>query len=638
VGDPVPSTRPAEVYRGRQQRFEAERRRLDQRSLWLSRVRLLLAGCAVGALAWLAHGGGPFGIAACGAAVIALGGVVLWHARVDARAQQAARLAELNADALARLARAWAEVRDWLPPVPPDPAHPYAADLDVTGHASLLRLLGRARTRAGDRRLTDWLLTPAGPGVIARRQGVVAALAPRVDDRQRLALHALATLQMSELEAERFLHWCEGDAWLRRRPWLYGAFVVLAVLAGGSILANLQGWLQGWWLSAVAANLALSAAVQRRLTTTFEDASWQAALRGWRAMLDVLASMRDATPRLGDLDGGSTPIDGAGRALDALDRILGFASLRHTPLFHWPIHLLTSWDAHVRWALDGWRQRYGGQVRRWIEAASTAEALAALAGLAHDHPAWTFPRVDAGAASIETVGMGHPLLPPERCVANSLSVGPAGTTVLVTGSNMSGKSTLLRAIGANAVLAQAGAPVCAASWHMPPVQTVTSMRIADSLEDGVSYFMASLARLGLVVKAANDATARAGSPLVLYLLDELLSGTNTAERAAAVRAVVAHLLDCRAVGALTTHDLGLAEAPELQTHATLVHFAESVAREGGQVHMTFDYRLRPGVATSTNALVLMEVVGLRAALEEGGGPRSQVPGEGQARAPVGPGR
>jgi DNA mismatch repair ATPase MutS len=229
--------------------------------------------------------------------------------------------------------------------------------------------------------------------------------------------------------------------------------------------------------------------------------------------------------------------------------------------------------------------------------------------LAHDNPAWRFPELDEHADRLTAVALGHPLLPAATRVANDVTVGPPGTLLLVTGSNMSGKSTLLRAIGLNVVLAQAGAPVCAERLTMPLVEVRTSIRLADSLERGVSLFMAELERLKEIVDAARE-TARP-RPL-LYLLDEILHGTNTAERLIAARAVLGHLVRAGAIGAVTTHDLTLAADGALAAASHPVHFTEQVTTGNGDVAsaMTFDYRLRPGLATSTNALKLLALVGL----------------------------
>jgi DNA mismatch repair ATPase MutS len=248
-------------------------------------------------------------------------------------------------------------------------------------------------------------------------------------------------------------------------------------------------------------------------------------------------------------------------------------------------------------------------VREWLASLGTIDALAALAIARADEPAWAMPRVDALAGSYTGTAIAHPLIAGDRRVENDVRIGPAGTLLLVTGSNMSGKSTLLRAVGLNAVLAQAGAPVCASALTLPPVEVQTSIRVQDSLELGLSYFMAALARLKQIVDAAGRqrAQANAAAPRLLYLLDEVLQGTNSVERGIAVRAVAQHLLAAGAIGAMTTHDLALAGEEPLRSAALLVHFTEHVHDDGT---MTFDYRLRPGLATSTNALRLMQAIGI----------------------------
>jgi DNA mismatch repair ATPase MutS len=192
-------------------------------------------------------------------------------------------------------------------------------------------------------------------------------------------------------------------------------------------------------------------------------------------------------------------------------------------------------------------------------------------------------------------------------VANDVQVGPQGRFLLITGSNMSGKSTLLRAIGLNVVLAHAGGPACASAFRLPRLALHTSMRVSDSLELGLSLFMASLVRLQQIVEAARVATADCR---VCFLLDEVLQGTNSAERQIAVRTVVGHLLGCEAIGAVTTHDLELARDPAFTAHADSFHLQETLSGSGADIAMTFDYRLRPGPAQAGNALQLLRMLGL----------------------------
>jgi DNA mismatch repair ATPase MutS len=236
-----------------------------------------------------------------------------------------------------------------------------------------------------------------------------------------------------------------------------------------------------------------------------------------------------------------------------------------------------------------------------------AEALTALAGLAFDQPGWSFPEIDEQADMLVAHGIGHPLLADDVRVTNDVDVGPTGTFLLVTGSNMSGKSTLLRSLGVNIVLAGAGSVVCATDLRLPPVRLWTSVRVQDSLERGISFFMAELQRLKQIVDAARD--SQPDDPRLFYLLDEILQGTNTAERQIAARRIIRFLVDKGAIGAVSTHDLTLAEGPELTPAARPIHFSEIVSRDGEGPPMTFDYKIRPGLATTTNALRLMELIG-----------------------------
>lgn len=604
---------PEVLYDERATRHCAEHEALGRQSRRWSAVRLALAVTVAAGGAWAWRGGGAAAITllALGAAVFAV--AVALHVRVDDRARRASLFVRLNRDAAARYRRHWHGLDDFGPldDSPAEALHPYAADLDVEGHASLWRLVGRARSREGDRLLRTWLLDAAPADEVTARQDAARALAPALAWRQRLATAAVDTRTMHREELERFLAWCEQGPWLRARPWLYAVAVALSLSGLAALALVLSGASPGWWASSAALALLLSLAVQGPLARRLEDASWQVALRGWRSVFELVAGMPCEVPRLATSRAAvGSPGTSAVAALDALDRLIGLAALRHTPILHWPIQVITLWDFHVWWRLEGWQRTHGGRVRAWMRAAADVEALAALAGLAHDHPGWCWPELVPEGDTLSATAMAHPLLPPAQAIANDVTLGPPGRVLFVTGSNMSGKSTLLRAVGLNAVLAQAGGPVCASACRLPPLSVVTSMRLADSLEDGVSFFKASLSRLALVVARARAATVSPAEPMVLYLLDELLQGTNTAEREVAVRGVVRHLVASRAIGALTSHDLSLADAPELAAHATCVHFRESLQEVEDRLSMSFDYRLRPGVATSRNALALMRVMGL----------------------------
>ena len=522
----------------------------------------------------------------------------------------------------------------------PGGGHDCADDLDVHGRASLLRLLHVGGTPEGRATLRGWLLSGADRRSAVLRQQAVTEMAAAFDFRDRLAAEAALAMERREKRSGsaqaprpdggtgRFLRWAEGDGRMRGRRRLLLAAVVLPPVNVTALALYLLGVVPSPVVAwPVLLSLVILGACRKRMNRAFSEASdGESGVRDYGPVLAHLSNrgsslesrcFADVLKRLGGEgqrpDRALVPLDRddassrpAHREIERLRRLLDMADARHAPLFHLPLALFLFWDVHVLAALERWKARSGHHVRGWLEAMAEAEALAALAALAADHPDWTMPTLDDRAATVRGRALGHPLLPPEACVRNDVEVGPPGSFLLVTGSNMSGKSTLLKAIGLNVVLARAGAPVCARSLRLPSLRVATSMSVRDSLADGVSHFMAELQRLKRVVDACEHA-----GPRTLYLLDEVLQGTNSAERQAAARTVLRRLLASGAVGAATTHDLALADSEDLAARAVAVHFTETVtdAGEGGG-KLVFDYRLRPGIATSTNALRLLGLVGL----------------------------
>jgi len=253
---------------------------------------------------------------------------------------------------------------------------------------------------------------------------------------------------------------------------------------------------------------------------------------------------------------------------------------------------------------------HGSALGRWFSAFADIECLAALAGLGYANPSWTFPDLTLDSPfHVRARGLAHPLLPSDTRIANDVDVGPPGALLLISGSNMSGKSTLLRAIGLNLLLAQTGGPVCADALSCRPVRLMTSLRVQDSLADGMSYFMAEALRLRDIIFAA-EASADTSTAPVVYLVDEILRGTNSEERAVASRFIVARLLETPAIGIITTHDLGIFEDAEIADRVHHAHFAEKFAQQSGDERLVFDHKLRRGPTTSTNALRLLALIGL----------------------------
>jgi hypothetical protein len=617
---------PSEWYQGRTTFWTSRREALSSRALTLSRWRLatFFAGVILLICAFRGHSWALTWASVAG--FVAFGWLVARHARVLLEIERADAALALAAAGQARLTRDWKALPKVPPPADLDPAkHPYARDLDIYGHASITRWLGPAATADGGARLSRWLLTPAAAAEVAARQSAIGELAAKGEWRESFAIEGRLG-DVAPTNLARFLEWAEDD-----RP-AAPAFLKPAVLALPIIvLVLLAWWLIGalhrlpplntqtadlwfgdafshgrWWIP-LGINAVLSRLMYKRIGSVFRRALIeQHVLERYAEMLSLVCHDTWQAPPLAALRAKLRTVDDAPAAMRRLARLGGWAEFRSTvPILYGPVQSLTLWDFHVLFGLERWRAAAGRHVRGWLDALGEIDALAVLSIARADEPSWTMPTVDRGARELTATAIGHPLMPVERRVDNDVSVGPRGTMLFITGSNMSGKSTLLRSIGLNAVLAQAGAPVCATAFRMPPADVRTSIHIQDSLELGLSFFMAALARLKEIVDAAESG---AGSDRVLlYLLDEVLQGTNSVERGLAVRAVARHLLDAGAIGAMTSHDLSLGGEEPIKSAATLVHFTEQVSANG---IMTFDYRLRPGIATSRNALRLMELIGI----------------------------
>jgi DNA mismatch repair ATPase MutS len=365
-----------------------------------------------------------------------------------------------------------------------------------------------------------------------------------------------------------------------------------------------------FWLFVLVANYAWTWMAKGALEAEMERMSArEGAFSGYAELLRLVADREFTAPGLQAIRSrlAASGLDAAAE-LARLHRLSELSDVRHSSV-HTLLQAAMAWDLLLLERVAAWQRRAGRFTGEWLAAMGELEVLGAFAGIRFDHPDWAFADIDPAAETLTAAGLGHPLLPDAARVGNDVEIGPAGRLLLVTGSNMSGKSTLLRAIGVNALLAQAGAPVCAAALRMPQLAVETSGRIDDSLVEGVSFFLAELQRLQTIVAAASAALA-AGTPRVLFLLDEILRGTNSEERRVAVAKIVERLLASGAIGAVSTHDLEIARVPALSGHLHNVHFRETLTAGTEGPAMSFDYRLREGLATTTNALVLLRLVGL----------------------------
>ncbi|MDQ3169380.1 MAG: hypothetical protein M3Q55_04450 [Acidobacteriota bacterium] len=611
-------------YTSQAERAAADEAVQARRSAGYSRLRLALFLAALGLLLVGTLGRTSMSWPAVTAALVgfaAFAVVVGIHARVEeARARAVARreCAEIS---LARMARNWAAV----PAVDSEAADSTlaaarAADLDVDGASSLMSLVGALTGAAGQRLLRGWLIDPVGSiDVVRARQEAARVLARNAGFREEFAAErrlSIAAGGSGLHDRRRFLEWAVAPPSRLSGPavrWLVRVCTIALVVCLAGAALTQAAWTELWAPLALGA-FAASFFAARVMHADFDAASLGPSALGNVVSLIVLAeAMPAGAPMLDRIQRRLSHPLSASDSLGSLARRIGWSELRRTaPILHLPLQALALWDFHVLFALDDWRTQSGGHAADWLDALAELDALVALGTLAHDEPAWAFPLIEEGTPSLTAKALGHPLISPVARVANDVQVGPPGTVLLVTGSNMAGKSTLLRSIGTNVMLANAGAPVCAVQLALTPLTLATSLRTGDSLAQGVSGYMAGLLALKQILDEVDRANARRHTA-VLYLLDEILAGTNSTERRLAVREIARHLLDSHAIGALTTHDLALADEPTLRDAAVRVHFRETVESddaEGKVVKMSFDYRLRPGLATSTNAMALLHALGL----------------------------
>lgn len=586
---------------------EEYRRRLDERTRTLARLRRADARLSAARLATFAAAALLFALGVAGAKsywwlVLPLGVFVVLvriHERVVHDRDTAAGAMAFCRRGLARIEDRWhgtGESGDRFK----DDRHLYANDLDVFGAGSLFQLLSVARTRAGEETLATWLKQPASVDEIRERQDAVRELTPALDLREALSVAGVNV--RAGVDTDSLIAWAGRSRWLRP-VWLRQ----VAMITTAGLIAAIV-------FSAVT-NVAAPAGVALIVQLLFAGILWPPtshvlqSAESYGADLDVLREVlarlereQFATPHLAAL---RRQLETDGRPASAsilhLRRLIEMNDWQKNMLFAL-VGAVVLWGPHLAWAIDAWRRRHGSEVRRWLLAIGELEAFASLSAYRYEHPADPFPELESSAvATFEARDLGHPLIPKARMVRNDVSFAPPIRLLIVSGSNMSGKSTLLRTVGVNTVLALAGAPVRAARLRLSPLAIGATLRIQDSLLEGRSRFYAEITR----IREVTDATL--GGRPVLCLLDELFHGTNSHDRLTGAAGVLGALVDHGAIGLVTTHDLALtAIAEHVGSAAANVHFDDSF--EAGEIQ--FDYRMKPGPVTRSNAIALMRAVGL----------------------------
>jgi hypothetical protein len=601
------------VYEQRLNERRAEILRREQRHKRMGYAQLAMVAVAA-VLVWLSLSGGGFSILWVLAPAAGFVVLLVIHDRLLKILERRRRAAHYFERALARLDGNWAgtgEPGDRLL----DAAHPYAADLDLFGKGSLFELLSTARTRIGEDTLADWLLHAASPDVIRERQQAVDELRSRVDLREELAV--LAEEARTGVDPVKLAEWGEAPAELKRAGfrWQVWLLTVVGVIGFVALWTHLL-----WTVSVVKIPDAADALARDTFLVCVVITGWFL-YRNNARLGRIVSQLDEAAHELGMLseilvrlerEHFSSPLlarlrssiesegEPPSRKLARLRRLTELLDSRDNVIVR-ILEPFVLWTPHLALRIEDWRAHSGPAIRRWLEGAGVMEALCSLASHAFEHPADPFPEFATDGPCIEAEGLGHPLLPEDKVVRNDVQIGGALHLLVVSGSNMSGKSTLLRTLGVNAVLAQAGAPVRARRFRLSPLAIGASIRVNDSLQGGISRFYAEILRLRQILDLA-----RGPAPL-LFLIDEILHGTNSHDRRIGAAALAHGLVERGAAGLITTHDLALAEvAEELGERARNVHFEDQI--EAGRI--SFDYVMRPGVVRKSNAIELMRQVGL----------------------------
>jgi hypothetical protein len=598
---------PRAEYGRRIERWNGQIARADRAHALIANARLTLAAI-IAVLAWQAFV--SHRVSAIWPLVFLMGFVVLAlvHVRVLRRMERARRARQLYERGMARLSSTWAGAG-------PDgtrflEGHRFAHDLDLFGPASLFQLLDTARTEIGEETLAAWLGNGAEIDEVRARQLAVAELTPRVDFREDLAvLAAEAHVAKTGLLAA----WAASPA-AGLSPVHAAVFAASGIVSASLTVAAIMERVP--W-TALLAWILVQAAIVR---------IWRARIRTALAGIDAaaydLGLMADLLERL-EIEPFDSPrlaavraalvVDGMppSRRVTRLRRLVTFLDQATLNLWFKPIAALLLVRDQMAVGIDRWHAAYGPAVESWLRAIGDVEALSALGTYAYEHPADPYPAIVDSGPVFDATALGHPLIDERVGVRNDVRLGDGHPRALiVSGSNMSGKSTLLRGVGVNVVLALAGAPVRAGDLTLSPLAIGSTMRIEDSLQAGHSRFYAEILRIRTIVDLAR------GPRPLLFLLDEILGGTNSHDRRIGAEAIVRMLVEGGAIGLVTTHDLALTElastlgpldgkAPGGPIAAN-VHFEDRI--ENGT--MVFDYRMRPGVVERSNALALMRAIGL----------------------------
>lgn len=589
-----------EVYEKREKKYSQELAEVRKRLGYLAHLRLftfILAAFLIGYSIY--YGRGEFVLYAMSPAVAFIFLVVNYR-RLVKSAAYLENMVAINQKNLKRLAWQWSAFSEKGEQYA-NPEHPYSIDLNIFGQGSLFQYINSTITRGGEEALADILKGQKCPASIFERQESVKELSEELDWRQRFQATGMET-KVKQENPEELLAWSKDQQAGVNIP---GFLLTLPFI---TVLLFLLYYLQYLPLPLPIAFIVIQYGIvflsKKKIHREFDRTQVASdRLKQYAALLKCIEGGSFKSSRLRGL---RESLTGDGRTassqIKTLAGIVDLTQFRHNhPILYVPVNTITFWDLFTAKKLSTWKKSSGSALETWLGVISDFEVQVSLAGLAYDNPRWIYPEITEKPPVLNTSSLGHPLISPEERVCNDLAMPSPGTALIITGSNMSGKSTLLRTVGLNLVLAYAGAPVCAASLKAAYMPIYSKMQVVDDLTQGVSTYYAELTRIKMVIEAA-----RSGEQII-YLLDEIFKGTNSKDRILGTKAVIRMLSSLPTLGLLTTHDLELAAlADENPGLVKNYHFDDQIEND----RISFDYKLKPGVSTSTNAIALMKMVGI----------------------------
>ena len=593
---------PKEQYEKRRTYYARRLEKLTQTINRLSNVRLAMffAGCALAVFLYMTQSS-SLGLGILLFTVVSFAALVFWHQTLRTKQNYIQVLYEIYDQALKRLAGEWKSFPDTGEDFK-NSDHPYSEDLDLFGFSSLFQWINTAKTFRGREKLKEWLTEPpVESGVIQKKQEAIKELAINLAWRHRFMAEA-GTTKRPLNSPTRIIEWAKTYDTSYLRPGIVILARALPIITLAFLLLYFLTSRVSFWypLAGFLIQTAILFAGKQRGKALEAVYAYKDSIRIYEKMLERFEKRTFKSDYLQDLKKGLHDRDGKA-AFEQIRKLSDLAeriSNRGNSMFL-VINIFTLWDIQCMIALESWKEKSGRSLSRWVDTVAELEGLASLAIIHFDHQEWALPEIVTENPGLVAVKMGHPLL--SNTTSNNLSIQKRSGILLITGSNMSGKSTLLRTVGINLVLAYAGAPVCARSFSCSMMQIYSCMRVSDNLGENISSFYAELLRIKQIVSASKT------EGKIFFLLDEIFKGTNSQDRHAGAKVLIRQLSKAGAMGMVSTHDLELGDLErESERRVRNYHFREFYKND----EIYFDYKLRPGISITRNAMYLIKMAGI----------------------------